>query len=64
MKQYKVVSQNDSAFSGKFSPDRLEDVLNKYAKEGWRLVSTIRSQFPSMLGGIREAVVLILEKDA
>jgi large subunit ribosomal protein L7/L12 len=63
MKKYKVVSQNDSVFSGKFSPEILEKVLNQYAKEGWKLVDTVRSQFPSILGGTREAVALIFEKD-
>jgi large subunit ribosomal protein L7/L12 len=63
MKKYKVVSQNDSVFSGKFSPEILEKVLNQYAKEGWKLVDTVRSQFPSILGGAREAVALIFEKD-
>ena len=63
MKEYKVVSQNDSVFSGKFSPESLEKLLNKFGNEGWVLVTTIRSTFPSMLGGVREAVSIILERE-
>jgi hypothetical protein len=63
MKEYKVVSKNDSVFSGKFSPESLEKILNTYATSGWVLVTTIRSNFPSLLGGVRESVSIILERE-
>jgi hypothetical protein len=39
--EYKVLTKEDRRWSGKFSPETLERVLNSYAAEGWRVVSTI-----------------------
>ena len=39
--EYKVLTKEDRRWTGKFSPENLERVLNSYAAEGWRLVSTI-----------------------
>src|SRR6185436_18156204 len=33
MKQYKVLTQKDKWFSGKFDPDQLEQALNAYAQQ-------------------------------
>src|SRR5262245_49432222 len=38
--EYKVLTQEDRRWSGKFSPENLEQTLNSYAAEGWRVVST------------------------
>ena len=34
MYEYKVLSQKDRFFSGKFDPQKLEDALNSYAGTG------------------------------
>ena len=38
--EYKVLTKEDRRWTGKFSPENLERVLNSYAAEGWRVVST------------------------
>jgi hypothetical protein len=32
-----VITQKDKWFSGKFDPEKVEGVLNFYAKQGWVL---------------------------
>jgi hypothetical protein len=39
--EYKVLTQQDRRWSGKFSPETLEQTLNSYAAEGWRVVATV-----------------------
>jgi hypothetical protein len=39
--EYKVLTQEDRRWSGKFTPENLESALNSYAAEGWRVVSTL-----------------------
>src|SRR5271156_2905733 len=36
-REYKVITQKDKWFSGKFDPEKVEGVLNSYAKQGWVL---------------------------
>lgn len=38
MPQYKVLTQEDRFFAGKFSPEKMEARLNDLAAEGWRAV--------------------------
>ena len=58
MKKYKVLSQKDKWFSGKFDPQALESTLNAYAKKGWRLVACATPEIPGF-GGL----IGILERD-
>jgi plasmid replication initiation protein len=55
VKQYKVVTY-ESFLVSKDSKNMTE-MLNSYAKDGWRVVSTVK------LSGIND-IVIILEKDA
>ena len=64
MKEYKVMTQKDKWFSGKFDPTKLEEALNAYAKQGWRLVSSFSANIPGILGAAREEAIMILERDA
>ena len=63
MKEYKVLTQKDKWFSGKFDPEKLEEGLNAYASQGWRVVSATTAQFPGMFSANREEMVVILERD-
>ena len=63
VKQYKVLTQKDKWFSGKFDPERLEEAINAYAKQGWRVVGCATASFPGLIGGNREEMVIILERD-
>jgi hypothetical protein len=39
--EYKVLTKEDRRWTGKFSPENLEHMLNSYAAEGWRVVSSL-----------------------
>lgn len=62
MKKYKVLTQKDKWFSGKFSPEKLEEALNSYAEQGWVVVSAATADIPGF-GGSRQELVFILERD-
>lgn len=62
MKVYKVLSQKDKWFSGKFDPQALENALNSYAEQGWRVITSATANFPSFGGG-RDEIIIILERD-
>lgn len=64
MKQYKVLTQKDKWFSGKFNPETLESVINAYAEQGWRVISCATADFPAVFGAARQEMVIILERDA
>ena len=64
MKEYKVLTQKDKWFSGKFDPVKLEEALNAYAKQGWKVVSAFSADIPGFLAGAREEAIIILERDA
>lgn len=63
MKRYKVLTQKDKWFSGKFNPQTLESAINSYAEQGWRVVSSATADFPSAFGAGRQEMVIILERD-
>lgn len=62
MKKYKVLTQKDKWFSGKFDPERLESALNGYAEQGWRVIACATAEFPGMMSK-REEMVTIMERD-
>ena len=59
--EYKVLTKEDRRWSGKFSPESLEQVLNSYAAEGWRVVTT----FPvaSIWSVSTSQVMILLERE-
>ena len=61
-KEYKVLTQKDKWFSGKFDPAKLEGAINAYAKQGWRFVGCATASIPSLMGGPREEMVVIMER--
>jgi lysine biosynthesis protein LysW len=63
LKEYKVLTQKDQWFSGKFDPATLEAALNAYASQGWRVVATATASFPGLLSANREEIIIILERD-
>ena len=63
MKEYKVLTQKDKWFSGKFSPEKLEAALNSYAQQGWKVVTIAAADVPGF-GANRQELVIILERDA
>ena len=61
MPQYKVLTQKDRYFSGKFSPEKLEAAIKGYAEQGWRVISMATARIPSV-GRDREELVVLLER--
>ncbi len=62
MKKYKILTQKDRFFGGKFDPEKLESALNSYVAEGWRVGVVTSATFPG-LGSGREEMIVILEKE-
>jgi len=58
--EYKVLTQQDRRWSGKFSPENLEQALNSYAAEGWRVVSTLPVVSPWSMS--TSQVMVLLER--
>lgn len=63
MYQYKVLTQKDRFFSGKFDPAVLEQGLNSYASEGWRAIAVTTASFPGMLGQARDEMIIVMERE-
>lgn len=61
MKEYKVLTQKDRFFGGKFDPEKLEKAINAYAAEGWYVVSVATASIPS-LTGTREEMIIVMER--
>lgn len=62
MKEYKVLTQKDRFFSGKFDPEKLESAINSYAAQGYAVITSATASIPSMTG-TREELIVILERD-
>lgn len=62
MKQYKVMSQKDRFFGGKFDPEKLESAINSYAEQGWSVVSIATASIPSF-GSSREEMIVVMERE-
>lgn len=55
-KQYKVLTEKGSRFTGRFNPQKLEAALNSNAADGWQVVGSTWKSMSS-------EVVVILERD-
>lgn len=63
MKKYKILTQKDKWFSGKFNPQNLEAAINSYAEQGWEVKGCATADFPSAFGAGRQEMIIILERD-
>jgi hypothetical protein len=61
-RQYKVLTQRDKWFEGKFDLGRLEEALNHYAREGWVVRSMSTPHITAYTGELREEIVVLLER--
>ncbi len=59
--QYRVLTQKDQGFAGKFSATKLEEMLNAHARQGWCLKSAVTIQIPGH-GGHHDELIVILER--
>ena len=60
-RQYKVLTQKDKWFSGKFDPAKLEEALNAYAQQGWVVKAATTASIQSF-GGARDEMIIIMER--
>jgi hypothetical protein len=64
MYEYKVVQIREGLVGGKMSADKLEDVLNDVAREGWRLCSIVATEVKGRIGpGGTEGVLVTFERE-
>ena len=61
--QYKVLSQKDKWFSGKFDPMMLEQAMNAYADQGWRVIGCATADIASGFGAARQEFITVLERE-
>ncbi len=59
--EYKVLTKEDRRWTGKFSPESLEQTLNSYAAEGWRVLSNVRVASPWSFS--TSQVMIVLERE-
>jgi len=62
VKEYKVMTQKDRCFGGKFDPEKLERAMNSYAEEGLAVISVATASIPSLTGS-REELVVVMERE-
>lgn len=62
MKQYKLISQNDSIFNERFDLTKLQNVINDHAKKGWVVRTFSTAKIPGLFGN-REQIIVLLESN-
>lgn len=65
-KEYRVITQADQWFMGKFSPERMTVLMNTLSAEGWRVIAVATADratwFGSFGGSTRQEMVVFLER--
>lgn len=61
--EYKVLTQKDKWFSGKFDPMLLEQAMNAYAQQGWRVIGCATADIGSGFGAARQEFITVLERE-
>lgn len=60
MYEYKILTDRDARFSGKFDLEQLETTLNDYASEGWRVTEGFTAS--SVWKNSKTEIVVVLER--
>lgn len=61
--EYKVVELREGLLGGKMSGDKLEDVLNEHAEDGWQLKAVTSVEVKGRIGpGAVDGVLVTLER--
>jgi hypothetical protein len=69
MKEYQVVIYQEGMLGSlvfgqsKVSPERFSEFLNKFARQGWRVVSVEKEIRRMLLVSEREAFLVVLERE-
>jgi Domain of unknown function (DUF4177) len=63
MYSYKVVEMREKMMGGKMSGDKLEELLNEHARQGWRLRTITSSDVKGRVGpGGVEGLLITFER--
>lgn len=60
--EYKILTQKDKWFSGKFDPANLERAMNAYAQQGWRVITCATADIAGF-GTSRQEFITVLERE-
>lgn len=60
--EYKILTQKDKWFSGKFDPANLELAMNAYAQQGWRVITCATADIAGF-GSTRQEFITVLERE-
>ncbi len=60
--EYKVLTQKDKWFAGKFDPMMLERAINSYAQQGWKVIGCATADIPGF-GSARQEFITLLERE-
>jgi hypothetical protein len=60
--EYKVMTQKDRFFSGKFDPEKLEMAINSYAEQGWKLIAVATATMGGGFTSGREELMVFMER--
>jgi len=60
MNEYKVLTERDKRFSGGFDAQVLEETLNAFAGDGWRLAESFVAG--NIMKTMKAEIVMILER--
>jgi len=63
MKEYKVLTQRDKFWGGKFDPEKIEAAINSYAAEGWVVISIATASVIAFPGPERDEIIIVLERE-
>ncbi len=61
MLEYKVLTERDTKWTGRFDTEVLENLLNGYAANGWRLAESFVAA--SLWKSVKAEIVVILERE-
>jgi hypothetical protein len=61
MLEYKVLTERDTKFTGKFDAESLEAALNSYAADGWRVVEGVLAA--NVAKSAQAQIFVILERE-
>jgi len=62
VREYKLLTQKDKWFEGKFDLPRLEEAINHYAQRGWKVQAMTTAQVLGFSGGVKEELVVLMER--
>jgi hypothetical protein len=60
--QYKVLTERDSRFAGRFDAETLEQALNAYANDGWKVLMGFTAS--SVWKSMKSTIMIVLEKES